>query len=183
MFRSNVYVLAVAALLLSAGSSQAQRFFTYSIPGDPLLNNYRYGGYPSYGGNYPAYSTYYPSGGYSPGASYYPAGSWYSSQTNYYILPVASSATPSATRSTNEKAAIEVKVPASAQVWFDGIQTTQKGSDRYFATPALAYGKTYTYEVRATWKDADGNAITQAREVTVEPGKWSIVNFMDNRTP
>jgi uncharacterized protein (TIGR03000 family) len=204
MIRSHVYALAIATLLICAGQSQAQRFFAYTIPGDPLLNSYPYGGYypsyggyypsyggyyPSYGGYYPSYGGYYPSNGgyyggnYSPGAYYYPSsmGSLSLSQTNYFILPAASAAAPTATRSPNEKAAIEVQVPANAQVWFDGAQTTQKGSERYFATPPLERGKSYTYEVRATWKDSDGNPITQTREVTVEPGKWSIVNFMDNR--
>jgi uncharacterized protein (TIGR03000 family) len=208
MMRFKVLALTLLTWLLCAGESQAQRFFAYTIPGDPLLNYSPYGGYypsyggynpsyggynpsyggyyPSYGGYNPSYGNYYPSGGYySPGASYYPSSmsALYYSQTNYFVLPPANTSASTATRSPNEKAAIEVRVPVNAQVWFDGKQTTQKGSERYFATPPLALGKSYTYEVRATWKNSDGNPITQTREITVEPGKWSIVNFMDSGAP
>jgi uncharacterized protein (TIGR03000 family) len=223
MFRSKLLsthraALALAAVFLFAGESQAQRFVSFYVP----LGGggyYPYGGYSPYGGGYYPYGGYSPygggyspygggyspygggyspyGGGYSPyGGGYSPYGGGYYSPSYYYtspsymssytstsyIVPVLTS-TSSSPRTINEKAAIEVQVPANAQVWFDGTQTAQKGSERYFATPALQRGKNYTYEVRATWTDDKGNAVTQTREVTVEPGKWSVVNFLEKSSP
>jgi uncharacterized protein (TIGR03000 family) len=203
MFRSKLLsthraALALAAVLLFAGESQAQRFVSFYIPFGGGGGYYPYGGYSPYGGGYYPYGGYSPfGGGYSPYAGgYYPySGGYYSPSYYYtspsfmssytstsYIVPVLTS-TSSSPRTLNEKAAIEVQVPANAQVWFDGTLTAQKGSERYFATPALPRGKNYAYEVKATWTDDKGNAVTQTREVTVEPGKWSVVNFLEKSSP
>jgi uncharacterized protein (TIGR03000 family) len=174
--------LAIAVCLFFTSESQAQRFFYYPLPSGPFGGPF---GNPVSGGPFGGYyggGGYYPGGGYNyPAFSpsyYYSTPSVYSSST--YILPVitsTSTTTTAPTRSPDEKAAIEVKVPADAKVWFDNRETAQKGTDRYFATPALARGKSYVYEVRATWTDGAGNPVSQTRQVTVEPGKWSVVNF------
>jgi uncharacterized protein (TIGR03000 family) len=177
-----VAALAIAVVLLTTGESQAQRWIYW--PGG--LGNPWGGGYAPYG-NYG--TSYYPyGGGYSSPSYYYTmpstSSTWYSQQSNYYMVPVAAySSAPTYTQNPNEKAAIEVQVPATAQVWFDGTQTSQKGADRYFATPPLPRGKSYVYEVRATWTDASGAAVSLTREVTVQAGKWSVVNFLDKSAP
>jgi len=188
MFRSKLSflrpaVLAMAAVALFSGESQAQRFIYFGFPSGPFGGPFGspIGDGPFGGGGY----------GYSPGGGYYspafspssfysaPSSSWYSSSS--YFLPVLSSTSMDLTTkspNTNEKAAIEVKVPANAQVWFDDAKTAQKGTDRYFSTPALPRGKSYVYEVRATWTDGEGRSVEQTKQVTVEPGKWSVVNFL-----
>jgi len=75
---------------------------------------------------------------------------------------------------------VAARVPADAKVWFDGTQTAQKGSERYFATPALERGKSYAYEVRASWTTSEGAAVTRTHEVSVEAGKWSTVSFVES---
>jgi uncharacterized protein (TIGR03000 family) len=58
----------------------------------------------------------------------------------------------------------------------------QTGSQRYFATPPLEPGKTFTYEVEATWQDANGKQVRRTREVTVQANQPAMVNFTDNQS-
>src|SRR5258708_2683181 len=110
--------LVLAGVLLFAGESQGQRVVSFCIPGGG-------GGYQPYGGGYNPYG-----GGYYSPSYYYTSPTFMSSYTSTsYIVPVLTS-TSSSPRTINEKAAIEVQVPANAQVWFDGTQTAQKGSER-----------------------------------------------------
>jgi uncharacterized protein (TIGR03000 family) len=138
-----------------------------------------YGYYPSYGY---AYEPYYYGYGYSP--YYYTASPYY----NYYDSPVGyvqpgtsyqSFYPPDYTTQQNNSANILVIVPPNAEIWFDGKKTSQTGQERMFVTPELTPGKSFSYEVRATWMDSKGNAVTQTRTVMVEAGKRSTVNFLE----
>jgi uncharacterized protein (TIGR03000 family) len=161
--------------------------------GSPLYGGYyggwgspNYGGWgnPYYGGWGNTYSTYTPNyGGYN---SYSPSASSYfraSSTPNPFVIPSWAYEEPSSgSKEAGEaRATIEVKVPASAKVTFDGKETSMKGTDRTFATPLLTLGRSYVYEVQASWTDKDGATITQKREVTVQPGKRSTVSFASNQ--
>jgi uncharacterized protein (TIGR03000 family) len=172
-----VAVLAAAVVLTSAGESQA-------------CGRWGSGGWGCYGGwDYGCcYSGYYGGWGYPVCCGYsYP---YYSYATPYYAPMVASSANYSyampASASNdpaggaaqgNNAALIDVDCPANAQIFFDGNPTAQTGGQRRFLSPELAPGKTYTYEVRATWVGSDNKAVTQTREVQVQAGKRSSANF------
>jgi uncharacterized protein (TIGR03000 family) len=64
---------------------------------------------------------------------------------------------------------VTLKVPADAEVWFDGYKTRATGAVREFDTPPLTHGYRYTYQVRARWQQ-DGRTVTQDREVSLTAG-------------
>ena len=68
-----------------------------------------------------------------------------------------------------------VRVPANAELWFEGSTTTSRGSVREFQSPPLTPGR-YTYEIRARWTE-NGRAITQTQKVAVSPGAHVAVTF------
>jgi len=76
----------------------------------------------------------------------------------------------------NNSATVDVKVPADAQVWVGSQQMTQTGAERVFTTPPLTPGQTFSYQVKARWKE-NGKEVEQTRKVRVEAGKESFVDF------
>jgi uncharacterized protein (TIGR03000 family) len=146
-----------------------------------------YGGYPDYGGYYGGYDAGYYSPLYGTIPYYYtpPPNSYVPAASYPYNLPTTGyqSYYPpdvnNLSRVNNNTAAIEVQVPPNAQLWFDGKQTSQRGSNRYFVSPALEPGRTFTYEVRATWIDPSGQVVNQTRNVQVQANKSSLVVFAD----
>jgi uncharacterized protein (TIGR03000 family) len=141
-----------------------------------------YGGYgpgflssPSYG----AYSRGY-TGGYSP--SYY--GSYPSSRYDYgsglpYLGGPTLYATPGVTGYSSAyppqrqrqalkdaPAHLTVIVPKDAELWFEGVKTSQQGTERHFVTPSLTPGERYSYEVKARWMQ-DGKPVEEVRTVHV----------------
>ncbi len=74
-------------------------------------------------------------------------------------------------------ATVEVRVPADAKVWFDGLPTTMTGNDRVFTSPPLDAGKAYEYEVRAQWMQ-DGKPVEKTLSVQVTAGQRSLANFV-----
>jgi uncharacterized protein (TIGR03000 family) len=68
-----------------------------------------------------------------------------------------------------QPAEILLRVPADAQVWFDGEPTRLKGtSRRYYSTPLLPY-KSHYYEVRVRWMK-EGKAVEETQRVRVRAG-------------
>jgi uncharacterized protein (TIGR03000 family) len=88
------------------------------------------------------------------------------------IYPIS----PPLSRLTDSTAEVEVRVPAGAQVYFDGHATSQTGADRSFTTPPLEPKEDYVYEVRAHW-DAAGRPVDETRKVTVHAGDHLVVDF------
>jgi uncharacterized protein (TIGR03000 family) len=76
----------------------------------------------------------------------------------------------------NTAARFTVKLPADAEVWFDGTPLKGTGPEREFRTPALTPGNRYTYEVRARWQE-NGKEVVQARQVSFAPGDHVQVDF------
>jgi len=73
-------------------------------------------------------------------------------------------------------AEIQVRVPAGAKVWFDGVESTLVGTQRDFATPPMPRGLFTTYEIRARWTEA-GREIEQTRRLPVRAGGSYVVDF------
>ena len=63
---------------------------------------------------------------------------------------------------------VVVRVPADAEVWFEGVKTKQTGTERRFVSPPVLPGR-YTYDIRATWKE-NGREVTRSRRVAVQAG-------------
>jgi len=136
------------------------------------------GGYGVYGSGYYPYSfapSYYP---YSIGPSYYTTPSI--APRYLYDAPIIVGQSPNvqvAPAMPAGSALVRVLLPdASAKVWFDGTLTKQDGGERYFHTPKLEPGSTYTYRIRAAWME-DGMETIQERVVNVSVGETTVADF------
>jgi uncharacterized protein (TIGR03000 family) len=153
---------------------------------------YGSGYYPYYSGGwaYPYYDSgyepYYSGTGYDPYYSAYsPLGS------DAVIVPTTSSAqapdtgsasplitaTPSgAPASAGGPAQITVRLPAGADLWFEGTKMSATGPVREFSTPPLTPGQRYTYSIRARWNEGE-TAIDQTRKAVFTAGGKLDVSF------
>ena len=122
----------------------------------------------------------YRSGYYAPGYSYSTGGYYYSPNGTVAQAP-AGQIRQSFYPSVNQNAAmVRVLLPdANAQIWFDGTVTTQQGMDRFFHSPALESGSTYSYTIKARWLE-NGRQIDRERSVRLEPGQPITVDFRAN---
>jgi uncharacterized protein (TIGR03000 family) len=73
---------------------------------------------------------------------------------------------------------IDVRVPANAEIWFEGQKTSQMGSFRRFISPPLEPGKEYTYEIRASWTEEKGPPQEQKRQINVRAGERQTLNLL-----
>jgi uncharacterized protein (TIGR03000 family) len=73
-------------------------------------------------------------------------------------------------------AAIRVRVPEEAEIWFNNAKTTKRGETRRFVTPPLEDGKRYSYDIRAKWVK-DGKTIEQTRTIQLYSGDQLTVDF------
>jgi uncharacterized protein (TIGR03000 family) len=71
---------------------------------------------------------------------------------------------------------LELRVPAEAEIWFNGEKTTQRGTDRVFRTPLLPAGKTFQYEVKVRWS-REGKAEEQTKTIPVRAGEQVRLTF------
>ena len=88
----------------------------------------------------------------------------------------------SMTSSETAEAQIVIALPVGAKLFLDDHETQQTLSERIFVTPPLPRGKEYAYEARAEWVES-GFTITQRRQITVQAGQVSRVNFLDQAGP
>lgn len=177
----------------------------YYGTGSPYTYGF-YPGYNSgyYGWNYPTYgSTWYPSnyGGYGWNTpfysrwsrptysydfstpSYYSSGipsgtmgSFYSSDMSnrgYYGAPMGE------TFGQQERTVlIDVRVPPSAEIWFEDAKTQQTGTFRAFISPTLEPGQDYVYHVRTRWME-NGQPVEKTRDLRVRAGDQLSIDFLN----
>jgi uncharacterized protein (TIGR03000 family) len=77
---------------------------------------------------------------------------------------------------TAAPAHITVRVAPDGQIWFDDTATKQTGALREFESPPLTPGKTYSYDIRAQWRE-NGREVTQSRHIGVHAGGRVTVDF------
>jgi uncharacterized protein (TIGR03000 family) len=77
-------------------------------------------------------------------------------------------------------AAIDVRVPAEAQLWFQGQKTQQQGSNRFFESPPLEAGKTYAYKVKAAWMNDKGENVERMRTLQVRAGDYLRIDMRND---
>ncbi len=82
----------------------------------------------------------------------------------------------------DDRACIWLRVPADAEVWFEGIKTRQTGAGRYFFSPPLIPGLTYAYRVEARWKE-EGKPIERQRQIVVHAGDSLHVDLASPPAP
>ncbi len=75
-----------------------------------------------------------------------------------------------------------IVVPEGAELWFNGTQTSQTGSQREFVSPPLTPGKGYTYEIKARWTEND-KPVEQTRSVHVQANAWQVIDFTKPQMP
>ncbi len=147
--------------------------------GYPSYGYYDSGYGPNYGSNnyygfgVPAYSAY-PSDQQPYGTVVQPGMGAYSSA--YGGFNEGQGASAAATQNENA-CQIGLRVPADAQVWFNGQAMRQTGSQREFVSPPLQPGQEYTYTIRARWMQ-NGQPVDQTRNLQVAASERHTVNFM-----
>jgi uncharacterized protein (TIGR03000 family) len=181
-------VLAALTLLFAAESAQAQRW--YGGRGYYGYNRGWYGG-PYYRGWYggPYYSSwdggpYYRNWayGYYPGMTYSYATVPSYTQSNYPPYAPTTGIVPSSYESTapnrgENTVLLHLFVPTpDTRLWIQDQQMQQTGTERLFYSPPLEPGKTYTYTIKATWRDGD-REVNRTQEVTVKAGEEKTVRF------
>jgi uncharacterized protein (TIGR03000 family) len=87
----------------------------------------------------------------------------------------AATVTPAAAGG-DDTAKITVIVPADAELYFDGYETTETGPERDFVTPALNKGTNYSYSIRAVWTE-NGSPVERSRKVTIQAGSQVRVDL------
>jgi len=71
---------------------------------------------------------------------------------------------------------LSVRLPAFAELLFEGSKTMQMGSMRYFISPPINVDRTYVYEITAKWME-DGKVRSQIRKVDVRAGQNLVVDL------
>jgi len=141
-----------------------------------------YGGGYGYGSGY-GYPGSYGSGMYTGGSFSQPyyGGEMYSS--GYAAMPAYQQGTPGyqsfyqGPQGDPNSVTLRVRVPdANAELWVQGQQTQQRGTERVFTSPPLTPGSEYTYSVKAKWME-NGQPQERTLPVTVRPGQTIPVDF------
>jgi len=86
------------------------------------------------------------------------------------------SVSPSNLFSMNTPSHITVRLPADADLWFDGTKMSATGAVREFSTQTLTPNRQYTYKVRARWSE-NGTTTDQTRTVVFTAGNDVEVIF------
>jgi uncharacterized protein (TIGR03000 family) len=174
--------LAALSLLVLIGSSFGQAYprhpYEYK-PGNAGVMGIGPGGREAYHPDYytPAPGTIY---GYGPGYYYPPNITGMPSEPMALpdsVQPGRSVSRYGPSPAATNAAAIDVKVPAGARLWFQGRETRQRGTERFFESPPLAEGKHYAYQVKVQWTDENGKVIERKRNIEVRPGAHITVDL------
>jgi uncharacterized protein (TIGR03000 family) len=72
-----------------------------------------------------------------------------------------------------------LRVPADAELWFNGTKISAEGTVRKYASPPLTPGRRYTYSIRAQWQK-NGQTIKATREVHVKAGTHIDMDLTKN---
>jgi carbonic anhydrase len=99
---------------------------------------------------------------------------WLETKAGGGIKAVGDGPNPLVTKKTTT---ITLRLPtAEARVWIDDKETTSRGVSRTFETPALAVGKEYSYQIKATWVDG-GKEVIREKTVTFKGGEPATVEI------
>ena len=138
-----------------------------------------YGGY-GYGGLGYGYGGFGYGGYIAPSAGYnYDAPATVLTpvpSTSYYYAALGDRAAPVPPPSETGTAAITVLVPADAEIWFEGEKTSQTGNIRTFESTPVPPGRTFTYDIRARWRE-DGKVVDLTRSVKFQAGQKVQLDF------
>lgn len=151
----------------------------------------------SYGSSGGAYrSSYGSSGGYSASygstgtsygygssgtVSYGSSGVSYGSTGTYFgasnVQPTSINNLVSNGQNDGDAVYITVALPANAKIHVNGNPTTSTGSVRQFVSRGLTSGKSYRFNVRAEVESANGQLLSEEKELVVTAGQREQVQF------
>jgi uncharacterized protein (TIGR03000 family) len=134
-----------------------------------------FGNYPGSDGFVPGYG-YYPNGWRDSGVTVFPP--WFYRPTAFAPPQPAAVATPEpALRLPDGAAFLAVRVPADAEVAFQGETTAQRGRLRLFVTPPLEAGRDLSYDLRVKW-NRDGKQVEKSQTFRVRPGDRLLIDYL-----
>jgi uncharacterized protein (TIGR03000 family) len=81
------------------------------------------------------------------------------------------------------RALVDVHLPADASLSFQGVTMSETGGVREFQSPPLDEGRTYTYDLRATWTTREGREVVRSRYVKVRAGEHVTVDLNREMMP
>jgi uncharacterized protein (TIGR03000 family) len=136
---------------------------------------YGYGYGLGYGTGFYGYETA-PAYGYSGDASNLVGYS--SSVVSDYYSPSAFAAISPASDLPDTAVVLDVRVPANAEIWVNGVKMHLTGASREFVSPPLTPSQVGTYDLRARWEE-DGQQVQRTRRVTVRAGDRLSINFIN----
>jgi uncharacterized protein (TIGR03000 family) len=160
------------------------------------MGNYGWGNYPAYSGtrNYYGWGNYPATGWYGPGTGW--SGNQYTWNNPSYYSEGMKQGTEGeyagyaggegyggqaygamAGSQMDNRVLLTLRVPANAEVWFDGQKTTETGSIRSYITPSLDPNRDFSYQVRVRGTQ-NGREVDRTRKVDVHAGDRLFVNFM-----
>src|SRR5689334_21036600 len=77
----------------------------------------------------------------------------------------------------SQEAYIRVQLPtADTKLEVQGIATKQEGASRFFRSPPLMPGKSYAYDMKATWME-NGKQMVREKSIQVQGGMTTEVDF------
>jgi uncharacterized protein (TIGR03000 family) len=92
------------------------------------------------------------------------------------VVPPSATGAAVATPAT-ETATLDIRLPADAELYLQGKKSNQIGSERYFVTPPLEPGQTFTCRIKAVWRE-DGRDREVVRSVVLAPGDHSSLTLL-----
>jgi uncharacterized protein (TIGR03000 family) len=101
---------------------------------------------------------------------------YYAPAAPVYSTPIATSNAMPAVVAPTATTSIEVHVPPSAKLYFDGAPTTPTGMVRNFVASPVVVGQQYHYAVRAEWNDG-GRRVERRRDVSFVGGQLLTIDF------
>jgi uncharacterized protein (TIGR03000 family) len=179
-------VLALAIILTDASALPAQLMSKWGHPAF-TVGSTPYDSVNQGHGNYPGSPGFIPGYGYYPGSgpNHYP---WLDGPGTPFDrrkivaesrpgAPVGEGSGAPSAAELRDTALVIVKLPAEAELWFDGLKTAQFGSYRTFRTPPLPIGQAQSYSVQVRWRIKDA-VLSRSETVEVAPGGVFTVNFL-----
>ncbi len=180
-YRSFLVVTAALAAAVAAAPVGAADYVTYPVYSGYYPGYTGDGFYSGYWGSQHAW-TNYPYGRHDYGLNYHYTApttiryAAYEAPQGFPPPPPIPDSTPAASTAEDNAAHLQVRVPAGADLWFEGVQMPQTGAVREFVSPTLTPGKGYSYEVRARWTE-DGRTVDRVRKVSVRANQWIEVDL------
>jgi uncharacterized protein (TIGR03000 family) len=135
--------------------------------------------------DYPGYFAYYGDDGVASDGIYYGPSDAALAANQPNVTPVDIGAPPADTTQNGGpadsqmegRAGIAIRVPtADARVWIEDQETKETGVLREFRSPVLEKGRSYTYDIRAEWREGD-QVRKQTRKFPVHSGDHVMVVF------